>query len=165
MSENNPYKPERPDYAWTDKVSSGSERAWEPRDDHRKRCDFCDRPMTRGDYVYVGAQGNAESKFDGEDYCSIRCLKRRVNGLPFDDERAMDALLKRVEAAEAVAKESQEFAKDHEANLAHIRRALDELLELAPGMVKGVVPPPGQLFARRVAALQSAISTRVIPKV
>jgi hypothetical protein len=160
---NNPYKPTTPDWAYSDK-NVPKPREWERREDKRLRCRVCDVPMERA-WFYINVDGpqadKMENKFDNDDFCSIRCVKRRLNGLPNDDEQAMDALLQRVQEAEAEAKDAQALTNAHVSHLENIRSALAVLLQAAPGLVRGAVPPPGAALARRVAALQSLVGQRV----
>jgi hypothetical protein len=160
---NSPYRSTTPDWAYTDK-NSGQSREWQPQEDTRVRCRVCDMPMTRAwFYVHVDGPhaGATENKLANDDFCSMRCLRRRLYGLSSDDEKAMDALLQRAEAAEAEAKDAQALADAHMSHLETIRGALASLLETAPGLVRGAVPPPGQVLARHVAALQKLVAQRV----
>jgi len=121
--------------------------------------------MGRG-YLYINSEGEfVENRFGDENFCSIRCLKRRLTGLPDDDDRAIAVLLGRVEVAEREAKTERELTDAHVANLRQIRAALDAVLMTAPGLAKGVVPPPGGLLARQVVALQSVVRRHVQAKI
>jgi hypothetical protein len=161
---NNPYKSTPPEWAYTDKNRGQRNREWEPREDNRVRCRVCDVPMVRA-WFYVNVDGpqadKTENKLANDDFCSVRCLRRRLYGLPDDDEKAMDALLHRAEVAEAEAKDAQALADAHVSHLETIRGALASLLEVAPGLARGGVPPPGQVLARHVAALQKLVAQRV----
>lgn len=160
---NNPYQSTTPDWAYTDK-NVPKPRDWERREDNRRRCCMCDVPMTRR-WFFIDVDGTerdtAENKFERDDFCSVRCMKRRLNGLPNDDEQAMNALLARVQEAEAEAKEANALANAHVAHLDTVRGALAALLQAFPGLVRGAVPPPGGQVARLVAALQSVVGQRV----
>ncbi len=160
---NNPYKSTKPEWAYTDKTPSPPSQR-EPRQDNRRRCRVCGVPMQRA-WFYISVDGPAadrtDSKFDSDDFCSVRCIKRRLNGLPDDDEKAMAVLLQRLEDAEAEAKEAKDLSDAHVTHLESIRGALAGVLEIAPGLARGAVPPPGGLLARQVAALQSLVSQRV----
>jgi hypothetical protein len=160
---NNPYKSTTPDWAYSDK-SSHQPHESQPRADNRARCRVCDVPMQRA-WFYISVDGpaadNTENKFDSDDFCSVRCLKRRLYGLPDNDEKAMDVLLQRVEVAEAEARDAEALSNAHVSHLESIRRALAAVLEIAPGLVKGAVPPPGGLVARQVATLQSLVGKPV----
>lgn len=153
---NNPYKGQVESWAYTDKGSGQQSKDWEARE-RWPECRVCGVPMGRG-YVYINSEGTqVENKFGDENFRGIRCLKRRLNGLPDDEERAMAALLARVESAELDAKRKKELNDAHVANLVHIRAALKAVLETAPGLAKGVVAPPGGLLARQVSMLQSSV--------
>lgn len=161
---NNPYMSTTPSWAYTHKNPSTPSPERQPQEDGRRRCRVCDMPMTRA-WFFIDVDGtardNTENKFDRDDFCTVRCMKRRLNGLPNDDEQAMNVLLRRAEVAEAEAKEAQALADAHVSHLGTIRGALATLLETAPGLVRGAVPPPGQLLARHVAALQKLVGQRV----
>lgn len=160
---NDPYKSTTPEWAYTDK-NTGKPREYKPREDNRARCRMCDIPMQRA-WFYMSVDGPAadrtENKFDNDDFCSIRCLKRRLNGLPDNDERAMAVLLQRAEDAEAEAKDARGLSNAHVSHLENVRNALAAVLETAPGLCKGVVPPPGGLLARQIATLQSLVGRRL----
>ncbi len=160
---NNPYKSTTPDWAYTGKATP-QQREWQPREDSRPHCRVCGVPMSRA-WLYINVDGkfpdSLENKFSNDDFCSVRCLKRRLNGLPNDDEQAMTALLHRVEVAEQAAKDAEEVSQAHAWHIDNIRTALAAVLETAPGLVKGVVAPPGALLARQVATLQSLVQQRV----
>lgn len=160
---NDPYKSTTPGWADSNKNLYEPPEA-EPRADNRRRCRVCDMPMTRA-WFYISVDGpaadNTENKFDSDDFCSVRCIKRRLNGLPSDDEQAMNVLLQRVGDADAEAKDAQDLSNAHVAHLESIRRALAAVLDIAPGLSKGVVPPPGGLLARQVGALQALVDQRV----
>lgn len=161
---NNPYRSTTPDWAYTSKDTCQPPQ-YEPPEDNRPRCRVCGVPMSRV-WFFINVDGPAaertEHKFEHDDFCSIRCLKRRLNGLPDDDEQAMHVLLSRVETAEAQAEDAKEIAAAHETHFQQIREALAVVLEVAPGLVRGAVPPPGGLLARRVSALQSIVGQRVL---
>jgi hypothetical protein len=160
---NDPFKSTTPDWAYSDK-NSYQRPEYKPREDDRRRCRVCDVPMTRA-WFYISVDGpqadKTDSKFDSDDFCSVRCIKRRLNGLPGDDERAMNVLLQRVEDAEAGAKDAQALSSAHELHLELIRTALASVLDLAPGLARGLVPPPGAALAQRVTTLQSLVAKRV----
>lgn len=160
---NDPYKSTTPDWAYSDKNNHRPLES-ERREDDCRRCRVCDMPMTRA-WFYISVDGPAadrtESKFDSDDFCSVRCIKRRLNGLPDDDDRAMNVLLQRVEDAEAEANDATSLSNAHVSHLELIRTALASVLVMAPGLVKGVVPPPGAALAQRVATLQSLVAKRV----
>jgi hypothetical protein len=162
---NDPYKSTRPAWAYSDKDSGRSKVERDPRVDDRPRCRVCDIPMQRA-WFYVSVDGpwadRTENKFDSDDFCSVRCLKRRLYGLPNDEDKALDVLLRRVEVAEAEAKEATALSHAHEAHLEQIRRALAHVLEISPGLAKGAVAPPGQLLAERVGTLQKLVEQRVL---
>lgn len=164
---NNPYMNSTPDPALTyrDSYQPPKYEPRDPRDDDRRRCRVCDVPMVRL-WFFINVDGtqrdHADPKFLNDDFCSIRCLKRRLYGLPDDNEKAMDVLLRRAEDAEAEAKEAQVLADAHVSHLETVRGALASLLEVAPGLARGAVPPPGQVLARHVAALQKLVGMRVV---
>lgn len=162
---NNPYMRTSPDPALTYKDSYQPAK-WEAREDNRARCRVCDVPMMRA-WFYVNVDGpqadKTENKLANDDFCSVRCLRRRLYGLPDDDEKAMDALLRRAELAEAEAKDAQALADAHVSHLETVRGALASVLDTAPGLARGVLPPPGQVLARHVGALQKLVSQRVVP--
>ncbi len=162
-AQNNPFRGQVPDFAYTDKGSTRAPRDWDARGAARPQCRVCSVAMGRG-YVYIQSDAEdsrVQNRYGDENYCSVRCLKRRLNGLPDDDERAMNVLLSRVEVAEREAKAEQERSAAHVANLQLIRAALASLLQTAPGLALGTVHPPGGLLARQVAALQSAVGQHV----
>lgn len=160
---NNPYMSTTPEWAYTDK-NTGKRPEYKPREDNRARCRMCDIPMVRA-WFYISVDGpaadNTENKFDNDDFCSIRCMKRRLNGLPDNDERAMAVLIRRAEDAEAEARDARSLSNAHVSHLENIRIALAAVLDTAPGLVEGAVPPPGGLLARQVATLQSTVGQRV----
>lgn len=160
---NNPYKSTTPEWAYSNK-NTGQSRNLKPREDNHPRCRVCDVPIMRA-WFYVSVDGPAadkmENKFDSDDFCSVRCLKRRLNGLPDDDEQAMAVLLQRAKDAKAEAKTAQALSNAHVSHLENVRRALASVLETAPSLAKGVVPPPGNLLARQLATLQSLVAQRV----
>lgn len=161
---NNPYMSTTPDPALTYKDSYQPPK-WEPREDNRLRCYTCGVPMGRA-WFYVSVDGpgadNTENKFDRDDFCSVRCLKRRLNGLPDDDERAMAVLLRRAEDAEAEGRDAKDLSDAHVSHMENVRNALAGLLQIAPGLARGAVPPPGALLARQLGVLQSLVTQRVV---
>lgn len=159
---NHPFRSTTPEWAYTD--TSGSRRPTAPQED-RRRCSVCDKPVNAWFFIDLdGLQArinNTDNKFENDDFCSVRCIKRRLNGLSDDDDRAMDVLLKRVESAERAAKDAEAVASAHLLQQDSVRAALATVLQTAPGLAKGAVAPPGALLARQVAALQSLVNQKV----
>jgi len=130
---NNPYQQSRPDFAFADKGPIVDPERRERSDDDRRRCRMCSQPMNLG-YLYVEQEGTIENPFHGEDFCSTRCLHRRLNRLPNDDEKALQTLVDRLGDANTEAREAKRLVEAHEKNLERIRAALAELLTTAPGL-------------------------------